>query len=76
MGLAVTNEKVKDIIKAGKTAEMIAEKLKVKYIAVDGVPKIKNILRDLDKGRVETKIIEAMICEGGCVNGGGQSNKI
>jgi NADH dehydrogenase/NADH:ubiquinone oxidoreductase subunit G len=75
-GLAVTNEKVKEMIKTGKTAEMIAEKLKVKYVAVDGVPKIKNILRDLDKGRVETKIIEAMICEGGCVNGGGQARNL
>jgi iron only hydrogenase large subunit-like protein/aerobic-type carbon monoxide dehydrogenase small subunit (CoxS/CutS family) len=75
-GLAVKNEKIKDIIKAGKTAEMIAEKLKVKYIVADGVPQIKNILRDLDKGRVETKIIEAMVCDGGCVNGGGQARQI
>ncbi|MDO8240858.1 MAG: [Fe-Fe] hydrogenase large subunit C-terminal domain-containing protein [Candidatus Moranbacteria bacterium] len=75
-GLAVKDEKIKSITRTGGMAEMLAKKLKVKYIVADGVSQIKNILRDLEKGRVETKIIEAMVCEGGCVNGGGQARKL
>jgi len=71
--LMAKNEKVKDMIRVGGAAEMLAKKLKCKYIVADGVPQIKNILRDLDKGRIDTKIIECMVCPGGCVNGGGQS---
>jgi len=71
--LAVKSESVKNMAHAGGTAEMLAKKLKCKYVVADGVPQIKNILRDLDKGRIKTKIIECMVCPGGCVNGGGQS---
>jgi iron only hydrogenase large subunit-like protein len=73
MELAVKNEKAKEMVRAGSAAEMIAKKLKCKYVVADGVPQIKNILRDLEKGRVETKIIECMVCPGGCVNGRGQT---
>ncbi|KKR20560.1 MAG: Hydrogenase, Fe-only [Candidatus Moranbacteria bacterium GW2011_GWA2_39_41] len=75
-GLAVKDEKIKSVTRTGGMAEMLAKKLKVKYVVADGVPQIKNILRDLEKGRIETKIIEAMVCEEGCINGGGQSRKI
>ncbi|MDP1834112.1 MAG: [Fe-Fe] hydrogenase large subunit C-terminal domain-containing protein [Candidatus Moranbacteria bacterium] len=72
---AVKNESVKNMAHAGGAAEMLAKKTGGEYIAADGVPQIKNILRDLDKGRIRTKIIECMVCPGGCVNGGGQSRK-
>lgn len=75
-GLEVNNEKVKNIIKAGGAAEMMAKTIKGGYVSADGVEKIKNILRDLDKGRVKAKIIECLICEGGCANGGGQARKL
>lgn len=70
------NESSKGIIKTGGAAEILAKKTKAKYIVADGVDQIKNIFNDLSKGRVETKIIECMICEGGCVNGGGQTRKL
>lgn len=75
-GLEARNEKVKDIIKAGGAAEMMAKTIKGGYVAADGTEKIKNILRDLDKGRIKAKIIECLICEGGCANGGGQSRNL
>lgn len=69
----VKDEAARGVMRAGGAAEMIAKKIKCKYVVADGVPQIKNILRDLDKGRIDTKIIEGMVCPGGCVNGGGQS---
>ncbi len=72
---ALKDEKIKNIIRVGGAAEMLAKKTGSEYIVADGIEQIKNILRDLDKSRIKTKIIEAMICEGGCVNGGGQSRK-
>ncbi|PIP27253.1 MAG: hypothetical protein COX30_02860 [Candidatus Moranbacteria bacterium CG23_combo_of_CG06-09_8_20_14_all_39_10] len=71
----VKDEKVKNIIKTGGAAEMLAQKTGCEYIVADGIVQIKNTLRDFDKGRIKTKIIEAMVCEGGCLNGGGQSRK-
>lgn len=73
---AVKDEKVKNAIRAGGASEIIAKKTKVKYIAADGVVQIKKVLDDLSKNRIETKIIEGMICEGGCINGGGQARKL
>lgn len=70
------NEKVKNMTQAGGAAEIIATKIKCKYIVANGMSQIKNILRDLDKGRIDTKIIECMVCDGGCINGGGQSKQI
>ncbi|MFA7208925.1 MAG: [Fe-Fe] hydrogenase large subunit C-terminal domain-containing protein [Parcubacteria group bacterium] len=72
---AVKNESAKDMKRAGGAAEMIAKMTGREYIVADGVPQIKNILRDLDKGRIKTGLIECMVCPGGCVNGGGQSRK-
>jgi len=70
------SEVAKNIMKTGGAAEFLARKTKTKYIVADGVGQIKNILSDLSKGRIETKIIEGMICEGGCVNGGGQARNL
>jgi len=74
--LAVKDEKAKNITRTGGAAEIIAKKIRAKYIVADGVSQIKKVLGDLSKNRIETKIIECMICPGGCVKGGGQARKL
>jgi iron only hydrogenase large subunit-like protein len=75
-GLLPKNKEAKRMAKCGGAAELIAKNIGCGYVVADGVEEIKNILSGLDKKRVEAKIIEMMVCPGGCVNGGGQSNKI
>lgn len=75
-GFEAKDEKAKNMIKAGGAAEMIGKKIKGGYVSAEGVEKIENVLQDLNKGRIKAKIIECLICEGGCVNGGGQARKI
>lgn len=75
-GIEVRDGKVKNILKTGGAVELMGKDIKGGYVAVDGVLKIKKILSDLDKGRISAKIIECLICDGGCVNGGGQSRNL
>ncbi|HCU70278.1 MAG TPA: hypothetical protein DIC35_00815 [Candidatus Moranbacteria bacterium] len=70
------NKEVSKMTRCGGAAEMIAREMGIEYIQANGVKDIKNIFISLRKKRIETKIIEAMICPGGCVGGGGQSNNI
>lgn len=74
--LSPKSETAKNVVKTGGAAEILAKKTKAKYIVADGVDQIKNILDDLSKGRIDTKIIEGMVCPGGCVNGGGQARNL
>jgi NADH dehydrogenase/NADH:ubiquinone oxidoreductase subunit G len=74
--LSPKNKEFKKMTKCGGVAEMIAKNIGCEYVVANGVEDIKNILSGLNKKRVETKIIEMMICPGGCVGGGGQSNKV
>ncbi len=71
--LLLNGKSAKNIIRTGGAAEILAKKTKAKYVVADGIEQIKNILNNLSKSRIETKIIEGMVCPGGCVNGGGQS---
>jgi len=41
----------------------------VKYIAIDGVEKCMNALRDIESGKVHNCFIEMSACEGSCING-------
>ena len=41
----------------------------VKYIAIDGVEKCMNALRDIESGKVHRCFIEMSACEGSCING-------
>jgi len=49
---------------------------KKKSIAVSSMEDIEKVLRNIKTGKAKYDLIEAMICENGCVNGGGQSKKI
>ena len=41
----------------------------VKYIAIDGVEKCMNALRDIESGKIHNCFIEMSACEGSCING-------
>lgn len=74
--LAPKNKKAREMAACGKAAEMIAAEVGGEFVVANEVKNIKKILDGLTKKRIQTKIIELAICPGGCVGGGGQSNKI
>jgi iron only hydrogenase large subunit-like protein len=55
------------MMRTGGVAELLATMLKEDYIVVNEVRNIEKMLRNLKAGRIQTEIIEAMICPGGCV---------
>ncbi len=67
------------IIKTGELTKLVLKKIKnkkLKTVVTDSVQKTKEILDDIRKRKEEYDFIEAMICPGGCLNGGGQARKI
>lgn len=74
--LAVKNKAVEKMVHCGGAAELLAKSLQCEYVVANEVKTIKKLLDNLSKKRIQTKIIEVMICPGGCVGGGGQSKQI
>jgi NADH-quinone oxidoreductase subunit G/NADP-reducing hydrogenase subunit HndD len=50
------------------------EKKEIKLAVVHGTKHAAKLLEDIKSGKKEFHFIEIMACEGGCVNGGGQSH--
>jgi NADH-quinone oxidoreductase subunit G/NADP-reducing hydrogenase subunit HndD len=50
------------------------EKKEIKLAVVHGTKHAAELLEDIKSGKKEFHFIEIMACEGGCVNGGGQSH--
>ncbi len=50
------------------------EKTEIKLAVVHGTKHAAQLLEDIKAGKKEFHFIEIMACEGGCVNGGGQSH--
>ena len=73
--LLVKSKGVEKMVHCGGAAELLAKSLHCEYLVANEVKAIKNLLENLSKKRVRTKLIEMMICPGGCVGGGGQSRK-
>lgn len=71
--LAGFDEKFEKMVNFGSLAERLsgAESQKA-----NGVPEIKNILKQIEKRELGCDLVELMVCPGGCVNGGGQSISI
>ena len=65
------NEKFEKMARFGGLAETLGNDLLTKK--ANGVPEIKKILEKIQKRELECDFLEAMICPGGCIGGGGRS---